>query len=161
MIEKILVKFYLIQQGETEMRQNETIQKFGYPQSLLKEYTYWVVLLRPKQVTLGSLILACKEEAKSMGEVSSEAFSELSIVTSELESTLQEQFNFDKINYLLLMMVDPFVHFHIVPRYASPREFAGAKYMDAHWPGPPKVLETLEIGEEVMEQLLFEIKNNW
>jgi hypothetical protein len=31
---------------------NETINKFGYPKTLLKEYKHWVVLLRPKQATL-------------------------------------------------------------------------------------------------------------
>ncbi|MHA2250786.1 MAG: HIT family protein, partial [Candidatus Kariarchaeaceae archaeon] len=82
---------------------NETIMKFGYPETVIKEYNSWVVLLRPKQVTLGSLILACKEDAKSMGQVSSDAFSELTEITSNLETTLKGLFQYEKINYLLLM----------------------------------------------------------
>ena len=42
---------------------NETIAKFGYPETLVAEYTHWVVLLRPAQPTLGSLVLAAKSEA--------------------------------------------------------------------------------------------------
>ena len=45
------------------------------------EYDYWVVLVRPQQVTAGSLILACKESAESMSELSIHAFTELEMVT--------------------------------------------------------------------------------
>jgi len=31
---------------------NDTIRKFGYPDTLIHEYDHWVVLLRPQQVTL-------------------------------------------------------------------------------------------------------------
>ena len=40
---------------------NSTIKKFGYSENLIKEYDYWVVLYRPQQVTIGSLLLICKE----------------------------------------------------------------------------------------------------
>ena len=36
---------------------NPTIVKFGYPASLVHELEHWVILLRPAQVTLGSLVL--------------------------------------------------------------------------------------------------------
>ena len=42
---------------------NETMRKFGYPDTLIREYEHWVVLLRPAQVTLGSLVLAAKSDA--------------------------------------------------------------------------------------------------
>jgi len=45
---------------------NETILKFGYPETLIKEYDYWVVLLRSNQVTIGSLILAYKADVGSL-----------------------------------------------------------------------------------------------
>ena len=35
---------------------NSTIEKFGYPSTLLRDYRHWVLLLRPAQVTAGSLI---------------------------------------------------------------------------------------------------------
>ena len=42
---------------------NPTIEKFGYPATLVREFEHWVVLLRPAQVTLGSLVLAAKSDA--------------------------------------------------------------------------------------------------
>ena len=41
---------------------NPTIEKFGYPTTLIREYEHWLVLLRPEQVTLGSLVLAAKSD---------------------------------------------------------------------------------------------------
>src|SRR5262245_47294377 len=69
-------------------RMNATIRKFGYPASLLHEYRSWVVLLRPVQPTLGSLVLACKEEAVALGEVSGGAYAELQLATADIERVL-------------------------------------------------------------------------
>lgn len=41
---------------------NETILQFNYPASVIHEYDSWIVLMRPQQVTVGSLVLACKGE---------------------------------------------------------------------------------------------------
>ena len=41
---------------------NATMKKFGYPDTLIKEYSHWAVLLRPQQATLGALVLVCKDE---------------------------------------------------------------------------------------------------
>jgi diadenosine tetraphosphate (Ap4A) HIT family hydrolase len=48
---------------------NPTIEKFGYPATLLREFEHWLVLLRPAQVTLGSLVLAAKSEATAYGDL--------------------------------------------------------------------------------------------
>ena len=58
---------------------NSTIAKFGYPGSLLADYQHWVVLLRPQQVTLGALVLACKSEALAFSDIGAAAFAELPI----------------------------------------------------------------------------------
>ena len=64
---------------------NDTIYKFNYPSSLIKEYDYWVVLIRPKQVTLGSLVLALKGDSTSFANMSKSEFSELDIVFKDIE----------------------------------------------------------------------------
>jgi diadenosine tetraphosphate (Ap4A) HIT family hydrolase len=129
---------------------NETARKFGHPESLLAEFPHWCVLLRPAQVTLGSLVLVCKDEARRFGEISKEASAELVEVVSRVEAALAAAFRHDKINYLMLMMVDPDVHFHVVPRYASGRELAGRTFRDPFWPGPPDVTRKLDVDEAGM-----------
>ncbi len=37
----------------------------------------------------------------------------------------------------MLMMVDPHVHFHVIPRYDGDRAWDGVEFADAGWPGPP------------------------
>lgn len=46
------------------------MKKFGYPNTLVKEYNNWCICLRPEQVTLGSLVLICKEEVTAFSEIS-------------------------------------------------------------------------------------------
>ena len=47
----------------------------------------------------------------------------------------------DKFNYLMLMMVDPNVHFHVLPRYSSSRKCAGVAFEDRAWPKAPSLGE--------------------
>ena len=140
---------------------NQTIEKFGYPGSLLKEYAHWVVLLRPQQATLGALVLACKDPVLSFGELSAEAFAELRLATSELEACLQTCFSYQKINYMMLMMVDPDVHFHVLPRYEQTQEFAGVSFADTGWPALPKLDHAAPVDETCRAALLKTLKDNW
>lgn len=116
---------------------NETIMKFGWPASLIAEFGHWVVLLRPAQPTLGSLVLAAKSEATAFGDLPAEAHAELKTVTGAIEAALQAAVGYQKLNYLMLMMVDPYVHFHVLPRYEGERSGGGLTVRDAGWPGQP------------------------
>ena len=118
---------------------NGTMRKFGYPDSLIREYDHWVVLLRPGQVTLGSLVLAAKSDATAFGNLPAGAHAELERITAEIEATLKAQIQYERINYLMLMMVDPNVHFHVIPRYQGSRTWEGKAFVDAGWPGPPQL----------------------
>jgi diadenosine tetraphosphate (Ap4A) HIT family hydrolase len=118
---------------------NPTIEKFGYPQTLIKEFEHWLVLLRPAQVTLGSLVLAAKSDATAFGQLPAGAFVELSRAIAEIEEALRAFTQYERINYLMLMMVDPNVHFHVFPRYSEARSWDEVEFGDAGWPGPPKL----------------------
>ena len=116
---------------------NATIDKFGYPATLVAEYRHWVVLVRPAAATLGALVLAAKSDAEAYGDLSAEAFAEQALVVARIETALALLVGYEKINYLMLMMVDPHVHFHVVPRYEGSRGFFGSEYLDVGWPGMP------------------------
>lgn len=136
---------------------NETVRRFGYPQTLVQEYEGWVVLLRNDQVTLGSLVLAVKDDATSLSGVSPDTLGELRSVTEDIERALAATFVPDKLNYLMLMMVDPHVHFHVLPRYAEPRDIAGVSFVDRAWPKPPvlsDVTRTTDAGREAIQNAL-------
>jgi diadenosine tetraphosphate (Ap4A) HIT family hydrolase len=118
---------------------NATMRKFGFPESLIKELDHWVILLRPAQVTLGSLVLAAKSEVTAFSGLDDDAFAELRTAIGAVEKGLTQFCAYERINYLMLMMVDPNVHFHVIPRYSSPREWQGMAFEDAGWPGPPEL----------------------
>ena len=131
---------------------NSTIEKFGYPATLVREYRHWVLLVRPAQVTAGSLILAAKGEATAYGDLSADTFIEQGAIITMVEEKLRQLVNMDKINYLMLMMVDPHVHFHIFPRYQGARSFAGLELTDHGWPGPPDLKSAVELDSAAIGQ---------
>ena len=137
---------------------NPTVEKFGYPGSLIREYDHWVVLLRPAQVTLGSLVLAAKSGASAYSALPPEAFTEQGRVVADIEAALQSFCAFEKINYLMLMMVDREVHFHVFPRYSAARTVDGIDFPDHGWPGPPDLGKPAELAPDqakrIREQLV-------
>lgn len=127
---------------------NATIAKFGWPATLIAEFDHWVVLLRPAQPTLGSLVLAAKSDATAFGDLPGAAHAELKTVTAAIEAALTRSVDYAKINYLMLMMVDPHVHFHVIPRYEGERSAAGLTITDAGWPGQPDLGSAVKIDSE-------------
>lgn len=126
---------------------NDTITKFGHPATLIAEYDHWVVLLRPAQPTLGALILAAKSDATAFGALPAEAHAELKTATAAIEAALTQAVGYTKINYLMLMMVDPHVHFHVLPRYAGERSGAGLAIADAGWPAQPDLGQAVKLDD--------------
>ena len=140
---------------------NTTLYKFGYPDTVIEDGPRWTVLLRPAQVTLGSVVLVCKEPVEAFSKLSRQAFADLREITGRIERSLQRAFAFDKLNYLMLMMVDPDVHFHVIPRYAQERRFAGAVFRDRSWPGPPDLNKTDDLDETTREDIRQHLLSNW
>jgi len=140
---------------------NATMKKFGAPNTLISDYEHWAVLLRPAQVTLGALVLICKEPSTAFSMISGAAFSELQTVTRDIEGVLGRTFNYDRINYLMLMMVDPDVHFHVIPRYETLRTFSAQVFTDHGWPGPPDLAQVNATDAEQNHRILAALKSDW
>jgi len=140
---------------------NQTIQRFGYPATLVADYLHWVVLLRPSQPTLGSLVLAEKSDAMAFAEIPAASFTELRGVVSDIETVLRARVNYQKINYMMLMMVDPNVHFHVIPRYEGERTAEGISVPDKGWPRPPALGEAVELSAAQIAKLAGWLKQGW
>jgi len=140
---------------------NPTIEKFGYPATLVHEFEHWVVLLRPAQVTLGSLVMAAKSDATAFADLPREAFAEQADVIAAVETALARFTSYERINYLMLMMVDPHVHFHVIPRYAEPRGWNEIAFADEGWPGPPRLDRSIELDRKLLRTLAGEVAANF
>jgi diadenosine tetraphosphate (Ap4A) HIT family hydrolase len=138
-----------------------TETKFGDPSSRVAQTEHWTVLLRPKQVTLGSLVLICREPVRAFADVSPQAYAEMREVVRGIETTLQEVVRYERINYLMLMMVDPDVHFHVIPRYEGSRQIGSTEFRDAGWPGPPMLDAAVSPDAATSEALLAQLRATW
>lgn len=142
---------------------HDTLRTFGYPETMVREYTHWAVMVRPQQITVGSLVLVCKEDAHAVHDISQAAFTELKMVTTDIENALKQAVDYQKINYMALMMVDKEVHFHVLPRYEGGKTLAGITLVDAGWPKLPDMasgmaLDTAQI--QALKQALQKVWNN-
>jgi len=132
----------------------QTLAKFGYPNTLVKEYKNWLWLVRPHQVTLGSSIIISKHDATNFSDLDESSFAELKMVVLDVERSLKRNINYEKINYLMLMMQDPVVHYHVLPRYEGVREKFGVDFVDTGFPGVPELSNYVEIDEKKIQTLI-------
>ncbi|MBI1196706.1 MAG: HIT family protein [Phenylobacterium sp.] len=140
---------------------NPTARKFGYPDTLVAETSHWLVLVRPQQPTYGSLVLVCKEPAQAFSDLSADAFADMKRAIGGIEPLLRHTVAYQRINYLMLMMVDPDVHFHVLPRYDGAREHGGHSFVDAGWPGPPALASHVALSEEEAKAMAAEFAARW
>jgi len=113
---------------------NATFTRFGDIDTLIADYRWWSVQVRPQQATLGAMILLAHGPALAFSDLPDGAHAELAQITRDIETTVS-RFGNQKINYMMLMMVDPHVHFHVIPRYASSVVFDNINFADPGWPG--------------------------
>lgn len=135
------------------------LEKFDYENLLVKEYNNWYLLLRKEQVTLGSMVLIEKSFSTKYSDISSESFSEFGDIVKELENMLRDLFLYDKINYLMLMMVDDEVHYHVIPRYAKERVFNGIVFKDNGWSGFPDFNDVSMLNKDLSFKLIEIMKS--
>lgn len=128
--------------------------KFKTRKLLIYETDYWIWSLRPVQATLGAGVLSLKRECQVLSDMNQEEFSDLNNVIKVIELTLKKTFNYDIMNYLMLMMIDKQVHYHVIPRYERTIAFAGTSWKDSCWPGVPNL-----DGNELDLYKLHEIQN--
>ena len=116
---------------------NPTFLKSKGPETQIAAYEYWTVLVRPKQCTMGALVLVATGPETQFSKLPSQAFTEQARDIKDIEQVLSAKFGYDKINYLMLMMADPNGHYHVLPRYAAPASFEAWTLEDGGWPGQP------------------------
>lgn len=138
-----------------------TLTKFGYPETVVHEDPDWIVLVRPQQVTLGSLVLASARPVQRFGAIEEDGFRALGPVVRRIEDVLLRLVGYQKINYVMLMMVDPDVHFHVIPRYEGKRRHSGIDFPDVGWPGQPDFRSAVDPGPAILSNLTKTLRGMW
>ena len=130
----------------------EFMKKFKPETNIVKEFTYWVVVIREKQITLGSMIIILKREVPSVADVLPEEAAEFPTVVRWFESLTQKLYGAEKFNYIIAMMKDSFVHYHAIPRYSKAIDKYGQTWEDICWPGLIQ-FKPIKIDDEILEQI--------
>lgn len=125
--------------------------RFNREDLFLKEFNYWILILRPVPVTLGSCIILLKRNCPSLAEVTPEEMAEFPEVCKLFEEKNKVLYGAVKFNYHANMMKENFVHFHAIPRYDKEIEKYGIKWIDKEWPTGVGMYKT-EVSEEILQK---------
>lgn len=125
--------------------------KFGLEDNELLTSDHWTVLLRPKQVTVGSCVLIANRHIESLADLNDVEAQALRDIVARMEQLLDSKLHNDKINYLALMMKDPHLHFHVIPRYETNRTIEGRVWQDPSWPKAPNMSVSVSDPEALAE----------
>jgi diadenosine tetraphosphate (Ap4A) HIT family hydrolase len=133
--------------------------KFLVDAILIEKTDSWSWSVRPNQPTLGAGILSLNRHALHFSDVTPQEMAELAELIKTLENAVKSAFNHNIMNYLMLMMVDHHVHFHVIPRYDGVRQFAGLEWIDNGWPALPVMGDSQHKNQEgVLTQIQDALK---
>lgn len=132
--------------------------KFKVNEFKIYETEHWVWSLRPHQATIGAGIISLKRECATFGELEPQEYCDLNNIIKVIEPTLKNMLNYDVMNYLMLMMFDKCVHYHVFPRYEKPVNILGEEWKDETWPAVPKLLGE-PLSNERLEEITLLIKS--
>ncbi len=123
----------------------------------IKEYNHWEVYLHKNQCYLGRVyIWAKREDAVDLMQMTSEEREELFDVGHSVNKSLAELFKPNLMNYAALGNISTHLHLHVIPRYASPRQFEGIKFVDDRW---GKNYAPYKYDFEIPESTLLKLKD--
>lgn len=132
-----------------------------YTEGFLKEYKYWALEVNYRQHTLGCFVIFAKRPLEKISDLNSEEIIELKNVMKEIEETLSrvDGFKPDRFNYFQMGNKFHNLHFHGIPRYALPRNFAGKEWIDETYGSVP-VWTKNDVGHELVEKIRDAIKTS-
>ena len=94
---------------------------------------HWTLVCNENQATLGRVFFALNRHETDVAALTEAELISLWAFLRETKQALTALFAPDHFNYMFLMNLTPHAHFHIFPRYAAPREFAGQSWADSRF----------------------------
>lgn len=135
----------------------EFMAKFKPNELMIKELKHWVVVIRQKQITLGSAVILLKREVESIGGMTSEESAEFKDAIRWYEGRCKELFKPVKFNYYAAMMKDNYVHYHAFPRYSEKELYNNSEWIDDFWP-KPITLVSKEVDDDLVNKLVQDFR---
>jgi ATP adenylyltransferase len=141
----------------------EKLEKYNFGDFLCQS-EHWIVFLAPNQSNLGTCVVSLKRHHSTLTGLRNEEWEEFIEIVEKMESALKKAFQSTLFNWGCLMntfyledALDPHLHWHFIPRYKNPVQFAGHTFEDPHFgymrPRPPK-----KISQEVRDKIANKIR---
>ncbi len=134
-------------------------EKFKIRELEIIKTDYWTWSVRPVHCTIGAGVLSLNRYEEKLSNITKEESCDLINIIKIIEDTVKKAFNYDIMNYLMLMMVDPHVHYHVVPRYSEQITFSDLTWIDKGWPKLP-VLTAEQYEDNILLKVKEELKKN-
>lgn len=127
----------------------------------IKEYNFWKVELHGNQCYLGRCIIMLKRHLEDLFDISEEERNELFEIGKVLRNAQIKAFDADMVNYSSLGNETRHLHIHVIPRYKSPREFAGVTFKDENWGhNPSPYNKNFKVSDEVYAKIVEAVRSN-
>ena len=117
----------------------------------------WTLTINRNQNLPGKSVLVLDRHCERVSDLTAEEWADLHPCIARVTAALDDLFAPDAYNFAFLMNLDAHVHLHIVPRYASPREWRGETYDDPHY-GSLFGSEERSATEETLDALVDAVK---
>ena len=122
------------------------------------ESAFWKLIVNLNQNLLGKCFLTLNRHEESVSDLSETEWLDLHRQLKRTTKALTEAFAPSHFNYAFLQNQDKHVHFHVIPRFAAPREFAGCQFGDPDFPGhysvpSPRNLVSVDVLEKVADEI--------
>ena len=117
----------------------------------------WTLAINRNQNLLGKSVLVLNRHCERVLDLTAEEWANLHPYVARVTAALDSLYAPDSYNLAFLMNLDAHVHLHIVPRYASPRQWRGETYSDPHY-GSLFGTEERSVTEETLEALADAVK---
>ena len=134
-------------------------KKFQIDTLTIFETEYWCWSLRPIQSTLGAGILSLKRAETQLSKITEAESTDFVNIVRVIENTLTKTFSYQRINYLMLMMIDFQVHYHIIPRYDKDVFYLGRNWKDEDYPKLPTI-SGVPNEKELLSDILLSLKED-
>ena len=103
------------------------------PGTVVEEGPLWTVAVNHNQDLLGKTMVILNRPCEAVVEVDPTEWSALQAELRRLVPALTALFVPDQFNFAFLMNQNAQVHLHVIPRYASAREWCGLRFEDGRW----------------------------
>lgn len=131
------------------------LEKFRIKELTVVRTKHWTWSVRPVHPTIGSGIISLNRYCERYSSITNTESEDFANIIRIVENTTEKCYVHEKINYLMLMMVDSHLHYHVIPRYSKATSFHNIIWQDNGWPGPP-----ILSGDIPPDQILFAIRDN-